>query len=208
MTSDRDNGGSLSLLRRVPGLAQLSDSDLERVAALLGERLAAADEILVQEGTAGDQSYLIVEGHAWVMSAGVTLARVGPGEFVGELALLTDAPRCATVQAETPMRLLVLDKATLAELIDPITEALLGPLVRRLRRADRTAVTSVDDVAGRWTIGAAVAVRSRYADRWVEGFEIAELDLVNDSSPRIQVRRHSDGAVLPVSFDADDIRLL
>jgi CRP-like cAMP-binding protein len=131
---------------------------------------------------------------------------VGPGDFVGELALLTDEPRCATVRAETSMRLLVLDKQALAALIDPITEALLGTLVRRLRQADLATTVPGDHVAGSWRIGAAVSVRSRFADTWVEGFVIADVDLAG-ASPRIQVRRDSDGAVLPLSFNADDIRL-
>jgi cAMP-dependent protein kinase regulator len=128
--------GSVNLLRAVPSLRQLSDDDLGRIASLLGERSVAAGEIVVEEGTNGRQSFLIVDGDACVLTGGVLIARVGAGEFIGELALLTDAPRCATVRAETPMRLLVLDKAALASLIDPITEALLGTMARRLRRED------------------------------------------------------------------------
>jgi CRP-like cAMP-binding protein len=168
----------------------------------------AAGEIVVEEGTAGQQSFLIVEGDACVLTGGVLIARVGAGEFIGELALLTDEPRCATVRAETSMRLLVLDKNALTSLIDPITEALLGTLARRLRReTDRAATPSTGSVVGRPTIGAHVAVRSRFAGEWVEGFEIADIDLASES-PQIQVRRHSDGAVLPVFFEADDIRLV
>jgi CRP-like cAMP-binding protein len=198
--------GSVGLLRAIPSLRQLSDHDLGRVAALLGERAAVVGEIVVEEGTTGEQSFLIVDGHASVLTGGVLIARVGPGEFIGELALLTDEPRCATVRAETPMQLLVLDKASLASLIDPITEALLGTLARRLRRETGGPTASTDKVVGRPTIGAVVAVRSRFAGDWVQGFEIADIDLTG-ASPQIQVRRHSDGAVLPVFFTADDIRL-
>jgi CRP-like cAMP-binding protein len=198
--------GAVGLLRAIPSLRRLSDHDLGRVAALLAERSVAAGEIVVEEGTTGHQSFLIVDGEAGVLTGGVLIARVGPGEFIGELALLTDEPRCATVRAETPMRLLVLDKTALASLIDPITEALLGTMARRLRReADGTSTASGGTV-GRPTIGATVAVRSRFDGTWVEGFEIADVDLA-DASPRIQVRRHSDGAVLPVFFDIGDIRL-
>jgi hypothetical protein len=197
---------SIDLLRGIPSLRQLSDVDLGRVAALLGERSVAPDEVLIQEDAVGDCSFLVLDGYARVISGGVPIARVGPGEFVGELALLTDAPRCATVQAETAMRLLVLDKATLASLIDPITEALLGTLARRVRREANVPAVAAGEVAGRWSVGVQVTVRSRYAGRWVEGFEIADLDLAA-AKPRIQVRRHSDAAVLPVFFDADDVRL-
>jgi hypothetical protein len=203
MTAIDGRADSRDLLRAVPSLERLSEADLGRIAAVLAERTVAADSILVEEGATGQHSFLIVEGEACVITGGVTVARVGPGEFVGELALLTDRPRCATVRAETAMRLLVLDRATLASLIDPVTEALLGTMARRLRmEADR----DDSDAPGPWAVGAAVAVRSRYADTWVEGFEIAEVDLTGDA-PRLQLRRRSDEAVLPLFFTADQVRL-
>ena len=203
MTATEGRANSKDLLRAVPSLERLSERDLERIAAVLAERTVAAGSILVEEGATGQHSFLIVEGDACVITSGVTVARVGPGEFVGELALLTDRPRCATVRAETAMRFLVLDRATLASLIDPVTEALLGTLARRLRR---DADLNDSDARGQWVIGAPVAVRSRYDDTWVEGFEIAEVDLTGDV-PRLQLRRRSDEAVLPLFFTADQVRL-
>ncbi len=203
MTAIDGRANSRDLLRAVPSLERLSERDLERIAAVLAERTVTAGSILVEEGATGQHSFLIVEGEACVITGGVTVARVGPGEFVGELALLTERPRSATVRAETAMRVLVLDRATLASLIDPVTEALLGTLARRLRRdADR----NDRDAPGQWVIGAAVAVRSRYDDTWVEGFEIAEVDLTGDA-PRLQLRRRSDEAVLPLFFTAEQVRL-
>jgi CRP-like cAMP-binding protein len=193
--------GSLELLRGVPSLRALSDVDLGRIASLLGERLVKAGEVLVEEGTAGNESFLVVDGTATVLAAGEPIASVGTGDFVGELAILTDAPRCATVRAETPMHLLVLDKATLSSLIDPIAEALLGTLARRVRPAH-----DVPPVRpGGREIGASVAVRSRYDGRWVDGFEVVDVDLTG-ATPQLQVRRRSDGAVLPVLFAAEDVR--
>jgi CRP/FNR family cyclic AMP-dependent transcriptional regulator len=203
MTATEGRANSKDLLRAVPSLERLSERDLERIAAVLAERTVAAGSILVEEGATGQHSFLIVEGDACVITGGVTVARVGPGEFVGELALLTDRPRCATVRAETAMRLLVLDRAALASLIDPVTEALLGTLARRLRR---DADLNDSDARRQWVIGAPVAVRSRYDDTWVEGFEIAEVDLTRDA-PRLQLRRRSDEAVLPLFFTADQVRL-
>ena len=114
MTATEGRANSKDLLRAVPSLERLSERDLERIAAVLAERTVAAGSIFVEEGATGQHSFLIVEGDACVITGGVTVARVGPGEFVGELALLTDRPRCATVRAETVMRLLVLDRAALA----------------------------------------------------------------------------------------------
>ena len=202
MTID-GRANSRDLLRAVPSLERLSEGDLERIASVLAERRVAAGSILMEEGATGQHSFLIVEGDACVITGGVTVARVGPGEFVGELALLTDRPRCATVRAETSMRLLMLDRATLVSLIDPVTEALLGTMARRMAPdTDR----NNSDAPGRWVIGAPVAVRSRYDDTWVEGFELAEVDLTGDA-PRLQLRRRSDEAVLPLFFTADQVRL-
>ena len=194
--------GSIDLLRGVPSLRALSDVDLARIAALLGERLVKAGEVLVEEGTSGNESFLVVDGTATVLASGEPIASVGTGDFVGELALLTDAPRCATVRAETPMHLLVLDKSTLSSLIDPIAEALLGTLARRVRGAGDAPPRAA---AGARQIGAAVAVRSRYDGRWVDGFEVVDVDLTG-TTPKLQVRRRSDGAVLPVLFAAEDVR--
>ena len=204
MTAIDGRANSRDLLRAVPSLERLSERDLERIASVLAERSVAAGSILMEEGATGQHSFLIVEGDACVITGGVTVARVGPGEFVGELALLTDRPRCATVRAETSLRLLILDRATLASLIDPVTEALLGTMARRMARDSDPARNS--DAPGRWVIGAPVAVRSRYDDTWVEGFELAEVDLTGDA-PRLQLRRRSDEAVLPLFFTADQVRL-
>ena len=194
------NTSTIELLRVIPNLAALDDSDLARVAELLTERSVESGELLTEEGTAGDCSFLVLEGEATVVSGGVPIARVGAGEFVGELALLTNAPRGATVQAVTPMRVLVLDRTVLMSLLDPITEALLGTLARRLQRTS-------EQRASHYAPGASVALRSRYNGAWVDGFEITEIDLSGPDA-RLPVRRKLDGAILPVSFAADEIRLV
>ena len=203
------------LLKAVPSFRQLSDDELQRIGSILGERAVEPGELLVEEGETGRESFLVAEGEATVSSGGVVIARVGPGEFVGELALLTESPRCATVRAESSMRLLVLDGDALASLLDPITEALLGTLARRARAdngtASATPATSAAPATSEsrtdaWTVGATVAVRSHYEGTWVDGFEVADVDL-SGPAPRVQVRRRSDGAVLPVLFDPVEIRL-
>ena len=194
------NTSTIELLRVIPNLAALDDSDLRRIAELLAERAIERGELLTEEGATGDCSFLVLEGEATVVSNGVPIARVGPGEFVGELALLTNAPRGASVEAVTPMRVLVLDRTVLMSLLDPITEALLGTLARRLQRTS-------EQRAGHYVTGANIALRSRYNGAWVDGFEIAEIDLSGQDA-RLQVRRKLDGAILPVAFAADEIRLV
>jgi hypothetical protein len=53
--------------------------------------------------------------------------------------------------------------------------------------------------------GTRVEVRSRFEERWSRGFEIAEV-VAGSDAPRYRVRRRSDGSVLPVEFDEDDLR--
>lgn len=98
-----------------PELALLADS--------LRERHLRKGQALFREGDAGDEMYLVRAGSI-VISKAVTgrveqvLARVGAGDFFGEMALFDRSPRSATVQAETDATLLVLDRAALSRLTE------------------------------------------------------------------------------------------
>ncbi|CAN5855207.1 hypothetical protein BH11MYX3_BH11MYX3_41380 [soil metagenome] len=75
---------------------------------------------LFHEGDPGDALYVIVEGEVSVLAEGppqVEMARLGPGSFIGEVALMTDQPRSATVTATAPSELLRIDRHTLARVL-------------------------------------------------------------------------------------------
>ncbi|MDT4918816.1 MAG: family transcriptional regulator, cyclic receptor protein [Pseudonocardiales bacterium] len=74
-----------------------------------------AGRVLIRAGAVGNEAMAIVAGVAEVFVRGALVGRAGPGEIVGELALLDDRPRSATVIAATDMRLLVLDRGQFAE---------------------------------------------------------------------------------------------
>ena len=112
----------LRFLRAVPLFAGLQESELEPVAAAFRPRQAPAGRNVVRQGAAGDEFFLIRSGTAEVIKrepGGVrrTVARLGEGDVFGELALLHDQPRNATVRAVTPLQLLVLGRADFDRLV-------------------------------------------------------------------------------------------
>lgn len=121
-------------LRRVPLFAQLDPEDLQRVAAAAVERTYAAGEALVREGEAGDELIVIVDGSVQVMRAtddgAERLIRAyGPGDHIGELAVLRDRPRAATVIAdEDGVRGLVIAGEPLRAILHERPEAAMAML--------------------------------------------------------------------------------
>jgi MFS family permease len=101
--------GRLALLRRVPLFAPLNLSVIERLAGSMVPLEVAAGEALMREGEAGDRYLVIETGSVDVSAAGRHLRTCGPGDGIGEIALLHDVPRTATVVATEPTRVLALD---------------------------------------------------------------------------------------------------
>ena len=99
----------LGLLRRVAVFDPLPLPALEQLAAGLRPRHVAAGEIVYRQGDAGDGCFIIESGNADVLGDGQPIASVGPGELVGEIALLRQVPRTATVRATTAMDVRLLD---------------------------------------------------------------------------------------------------
>jgi CRP-like cAMP-binding protein len=94
-------------LRQIPLFAALEPAELQRVARIATERTYADGEVLGAEGDVGDEMHVIVEGTVRVVHGeGTELARRGPGDIVGEMAVITQAPRVATLLAEGDVRTL------------------------------------------------------------------------------------------------------
>ncbi len=100
----------LALLRRTPIFAPLPPPALERVARNCVPLEVAAGSIVIRQGDVGDRFYVVAEGELVVTAAGREVDRHGPGGYVGEIALLHDVPRTATVTAATDARLLSLER--------------------------------------------------------------------------------------------------
>ncbi|HEY7666739.1 MAG TPA: cyclic nucleotide-binding domain-containing protein [Actinomycetota bacterium] len=128
--------GTLDRLRAIPILAQLDDAGLERVAELATEFEAPAKHVLIEAGQEGSGVFVIEEGTVTVEVPGGPSVSLGPGEYVGELAILVPGIlRTARVQAATPIRALAISREDLRTLLDEhprIGVAMLPVLAGRL----------------------------------------------------------------------------
>ncbi|MEA2291216.1 MAG: hypothetical protein QOF17_236 [Solirubrobacteraceae bacterium] len=95
----------VALLRRIDVFAPLGPVELERLAEALEPARAAAGEAIVRQGEPGDRFYVIVTGTVDVSVDGRRVREQGPGEYFGEIALLRDSPRTATVTARDDVEL-------------------------------------------------------------------------------------------------------
>jgi CRP/FNR family transcriptional regulator, cyclic AMP receptor protein len=98
----------VDLIARVPLFAGLSKSELGQVASIADEIDLPADKVLIREGERGREFFVLLEGEAEVTLKGEKLATRGAGEFFGEIALVSNLPRIATVKTRKPVRALVL----------------------------------------------------------------------------------------------------
>jgi CRP/FNR family transcriptional regulator, cyclic AMP receptor protein len=123
-------------LGRVPLFQGISQASLERLTDATGEVAFPAGQFIVRQGQVGSGLYIIVSGAARVVSGSRELARLGPGDFVGELAVVDQQPRLASVQAEEDTVCLALASWDLLELLrsDPaLALNLIRGLAARLR---------------------------------------------------------------------------
>lgn len=100
--------------------AGCTNADLKRIAALTVEVEVPAGRVLTSEGEPGHEFFVVEEGTAVATIPGGETVRMGPGECFGEVALLKQAPRSATVKAETDMRLIVVDSREFGSLMDEV----------------------------------------------------------------------------------------
>lgn len=97
----------VDLLRNVPLFAGCSKADLQRIAEIADELDLGEGATLIREGERGREFLVVVDGTVKVSRKGRKLRDLGAGDFIGEIALVADVPRTATVTATSPVRLLV-----------------------------------------------------------------------------------------------------
>ncbi len=129
----------IELIGRIPLFASCSKKELREIASLTSEMTFKKGEVLTREGNTGDECFIIVEGTVRVSIGGAVLAELGSGQVVGEMSLLDNGPRTATITAGTDVTVLVLNPLEFATMLDGlpgVAKKLLRSLAQRLRAVE------------------------------------------------------------------------
>jgi CRP/FNR family cyclic AMP-dependent transcriptional regulator len=136
---------STAVLKAVPLFSSFPEDQLRMLAAVVTRKSATRSTTVMAGGDATDSLYIVLSGRLKVMMSDadgkeVILSILGPGEFFGEMGLIDDAPRSASVVAIEACELLSIAKRDFKKCLSEnfeMTMAVMRGLVRRLREADR-----------------------------------------------------------------------
>ena len=103
-------------MKRVPFFSGMSKREFAAIAKQTDKGDVATGKVLAREGQFGHEFFIIDAGTAEVIRGGETIAALGAGDFFGEMALLEEDRRTATVIAKTPMSLIVMTRSNLRSL--------------------------------------------------------------------------------------------
>lgn len=126
----------LTTILHVPLFVGCSKKDLKLVAAAVEEAFFASGRVLVEQGRPGSEAFIVRKGIVSVRRDGRTIARLGAGSIVGELALLDNGPRTASVVCDTDVDVLVLNQRDFRRLLEEVPSLsgkILTTLARRVR---------------------------------------------------------------------------
>ena len=133
----------LDLLHSIPLFSRLDRHHLERLGMLTEEVDVPAGKVLIRQGDSGDDLMVVVSGQVGVERNGARINQLGPGDFFGEIALIVRGPRTATVTAEAPTTLLVVNHREFHALMEEFPEVaseVLLTLAHRVRLLEPGAV--------------------------------------------------------------------
>ena len=136
---------STAVLKTVPLFTSLAEEQLRMLTTMVTRKSTPRSTTIMAGGDPTDSLYIVLSGRLKVMMSDsegkeVILAILGPGEFFGEMGLIDDEPRSATVVTIEPCELLSIAKRDFKKCMAEnfqMTEAVMRGLVRRLREADR-----------------------------------------------------------------------
>ena len=110
----------IELIKRVPLFEKCSKRELAAIASLADELDLPAGRKLTKEGSSGQEFVVLVDGVADVERGGKAIGTLGPGDFAGEISLVTGRPRTATVTTRSAARLLVVNASAFRSLMKDI----------------------------------------------------------------------------------------
>ena len=131
------------VLSTVPLFARCTKKELAALSRLTTRMTLPAGDVVTRQGRVGREFVVIVDGTATVAIDGQTVATLGAGDFLGEIALLDGGPRTATVTADTDLVAEVMSHQEFASLlveVPYVTRSILKGVAARLRAADTTLV--------------------------------------------------------------------
>jgi CRP/FNR family cyclic AMP-dependent transcriptional regulator len=188
----------MNVLKKIPLFASLSEADQQNLTNLLRRKHLGKGEILFQQGDEGTALYIIVQGRIKISLSrrmdNVTLAILGQGEFLGEMALLDDLPRSADAIALEDSLLYVLNRKDFLSFLTNnghTVNAILNSLSRRLRKTD-------DQVAEMCFLN----LSGRLAKRLVELAETQEPEEGNPNAYNLNISQQELGNILGVSRES------
>jgi CRP/FNR family transcriptional regulator, cyclic AMP receptor protein len=147
-----------SFFRKFPLFADLEDRELSQIASVAKTRRYAKDDVIFHADESGDVFCLIREGQVKVTMISpegkeIILSLLGPGDFFGEMSLIDDEPRSATVVATEPLELITIWRSDFLQILSEnfgLTKKVLAELSHRLRTAsNRIESLATMDVYGR-----------------------------------------------------------
>jgi CRP-like cAMP-binding protein len=125
----------IKALQRASLFSELSKKELAQLARMADDVEVDAGHVLCKEGEIGRQFFVIMDGKVEVTRNGKAVRRQGGDDFFGEIALLEDVPRTATVKTKTPVRLFVLTRRDFRALVQTspsVERKVMKSLARRL----------------------------------------------------------------------------
>ena len=125
----------VELIKQAPLFAHCSKRELQEIASIADEIDLREGTVLTQEGAPGREFFVLLDGTADVMKNGRRVNTLGAGDFFGEIALVSDTPRTATVTATSPVRALVVTDRSFRRLLEDspsIQSKVLKALAERL----------------------------------------------------------------------------
>ena len=120
----------VELLKSTPLFAGCSKGELRELAKTADELDLREGTVLTREGRPGREFFVLIEGTAVVTKKGEKIAELGPGDWLGEIALITDSPRTATVTATSPLDVLVITDRRFRSVVETMPSIALKVLAR------------------------------------------------------------------------------